>query len=129
MNTGLAYKMIFKTHFIVISLALVSVNCWATEQISDPTMPAHYKVNRTSNISDKPIVPVHYEWVLNSTMISPHLKIAIINGKQLKIGDDINGAIIKQIDHQKVSLRYNEETITLLLHHSFISQIKSKPHP
>jgi len=129
MNTGLAYKMISKPHFIVIFLALVSVNCWAVEQISDPTMPAHYKVNRASNTSNKPIVPAHYEWVLNSTMISPHLKIAIINGKQLKVGDEINGAIIKKIDHQKVSLHYNEETITLLLHHSFISQIKSKPHP
>jgi len=129
MNTGLVYKMTYKSHFIALFLVIFSFNCWAVEQISDPTMPAHYKVNSVSNSSNKSIVPAHYEWVLNSTIISPHLKVAIINGKQLKIGDEINGAILKQIGHQEVSLRYEEQTITLLLHHSFISQIKSSSRP
>jgi len=129
MNTGLAYKMTYKAHSSAILLALFSFNCWAAEQISDPTMPAHYKVNRVSNGTNEAIVPAQYEWVLNSTLISPHLEVAIINGKQLKIGDEINGAILKKIDHQKVTLQYEKETITLLLHHSFISQINSTVRP
>jgi len=105
------------------------VNSWAVEQLSDPTMPAHYKASRLTHTSDQSLAAKNYEWVLNSTIISPHLEVAIINGKQLKVGEDINGAVLKRIGHQQVELSYEDQTITLILHHSFISQIKSSPKP
>jgi len=118
-----------KTHLIAIVSILFSVNLWAVEQLSDPTMPTHYKASRLANTSDLSLAVENYVWVLNSTMISPHLEVAIINGKQLKVGEEINGAILKRIDHQQVELSYEEKTITLILHHSFISQIKSSQKP
>jgi len=127
MNTGLAYNMRVKASYIIILSTLLSLNTWAAEQLSDPTMPPHYKVNQAS--SSVPISASHYEWVLNSTIISPHLKVAIINDRQLKVGEEINGAVVKNISHQKVELVYQKQTITLLLHHSFISQIKSTTRP
>jgi len=127
MNIGLAYKMIYKIQLVLISL--FSINCFAAEQIVDPTMPAHYKATMIVSTPNQALLPEHYEWVLNSTIISPHLKIAIINGRQLKIGEKINGAELKHIEHQKVELSYQDQIITLLLHHSFISQIKSRSQP
>ncbi len=121
--------MKLKNQFITLFFILFLGNTWATEQISDPTMPAHYKSTMVVSTSGSILLPEHYEWVLNSTIISPSLKIAIINGRQLKLGESINGAILKNIKHQEVILDYQGETITLLLHHSFISQIKSSSNP
>ena len=129
MNIGLVYNMKFKNQFTTLFSILFIGNAWATEQISDPTMPAHYKPTMIVSTSGPTLLPEHYEWALNSTIISPSLKIAIINGRQLKLGENINGAILKKIEHQEVALNYQGQTITLLLHHSFISQIKSASKP
>ncbi|MDC9725157.1 MAG: hypothetical protein PSN44_04470 [Gammaproteobacteria bacterium] len=120
--------MTYKNHFIAF-LVLFSLNGWAIEQIADPTMPANYKAAMIVSTPEQALLSEHYEWVLNSTIISPHLKLAIINGRQLKLGENINGATLKRIEHQKVELSYQDQTITLLLHHSFISQIKSSSKP
>ncbi|NOQ94050.1 MAG: hypothetical protein GQ547_05365 [Methylophaga sp.] len=121
--------MTTKNQFIALFVVLFSLEAWAAEHISDPTMPANYKAAMIVSTSEQSLLPEHYEWVLNSTIISPHLKLAIINGRQLKLGESINGATLKRIEHQQVELSYQEQTITLLLHHSFISQIKSSSKP
>lgn len=57
-------------------------------------------------------------------MISSHQKVAIINGRQVMLGEEINGATLTKIDHQKVELEYQDQTITLSLQRYFISHIK-----
>lgn len=96
------------------------------DQLVDPTMPDSYKANNSVVMSSQTLEAEgsRYEWVLNSTLISPSHKLAIINGKQLNLGDEINGAIVKKIAHQQVMLSYQNEIVTLSLHQSFISQIK-----
>jgi len=96
------------------------------EPLVDPTMPERYKA--TSNVTSSQILTgSSYEWVLNSTLLSSKQQLAIINGVQLAVGEEINGALVKQINHQQVLLSYQNKIITLSLHKSFISQIKSSP--
>lgn len=105
------------------------VLCWSysyADQLVDPTMPERYKANINATSSQTP-EGSRYEWVLNSTLISSRQQLAIINGVQLAIGEEINGAILKQINHQQVMLSYQNELITLSLHKSFISQIRTPP--
>ena len=123
-NTGLAYNMAYRYSLLIASLMLLSFNCSAAAQLVDPTMPAGYK-KPSSTVSSQQLSPTQYEWTLNTTIISPVRKLAIINGKKLSIGEEINGAILMSIEHQQVKLSYENEIITLRLHHSFISQLKS----
>jgi len=116
--------MAYRYSLLIASLMLLSFNCSAAAQLVDPTMPAGYK-KPSSTVSSQQLSPTQYEWTLNTTIISPVRKLAIINGKKLSIGEEINGAILMSIEHQQVKLSYENEIITLRLHHSFISQLKS----
>lgn len=127
MNIGSGYNMTQKVHLILIFASVFSVHCLAAEQISDPTMPPSYRENQVVDTPDQSLIAKQYEWTLNSTIISPYLKIAIINGKQLEVGEEINNATVKHIGHQQVNLSYQDKIITLSLHQSFISQIKTAP--
>jgi len=116
------------SYFYSILFSLVFLNvCLAETPLVDPTMPADYRAKHSVSadviVPDNPESPV---WVLNTTLIDPYRKIAIINGQQLLIGDEINGAEVVKISHQSVKLRYQDELITIDLHSSFISKIKSK---
>lgn len=115
--------MICFQRIILTGIVLCSPYTYA-EQLVDPTRPELYK--STSNVTS-PQTPEgsHYEWVLNSTLLSSRQQLAIINGIQLAVGEEINGAIVKRIKHQQVTLSYQNEIITLSLHKTFISQIKS----
>lgn len=125
MNTGLVCNMIFFQRIILLSIIVYSSHNYA-EPLVDPTMPERYKA--TSNVTSSQILTgSSYEWVLNSTLLSSKQQLAIINGVQLAVGEEINGALVKQINHQQVLLSYQNKIITLSLHKSFISQIKSSP--
>jgi len=120
--------MVHSTGSIFIFLTLLTSQCLAADQIADPTMPANYKQAISNNSSQQTLSTIPYEWVLNSTLISPEYKLAIINGKHLKVGETINGAIVKRISYQQVILNYQKKDITLSLQRSFISQIKDSSH-
>jgi len=92
------------------------------EPLIDPTRPASYRVQ--DSVQQQVTSPTHRKWTLDTTIISPYQRLAIINGKRLAIGDDINDATLLNIDHQKVKIRYEGKVITLTLHNSFISKIK-----
>jgi len=111
----------------LLSLVLVTAaNTAIAGQLIDPTMPAHYKSD-TGIVADIVVADsIAPSWTLNSTLMSPKQKIAIINNRQLIVGDEIDGAVIKEIGHQHVKLLYQDQIITLDLHRSFISKMKSK---
>ncbi|MBL4638621.1 MAG: hypothetical protein JKY76_04590, partial [Proteobacteria bacterium] len=79
-------------YILLLSLFLLNTGLTAA-QLTDPTMPAYYKAKHTAVadviMPNNSIGPV---WVLNTTLIDPYRKIAIINGQQLVIGDEINEA-------------------------------------
>jgi hypothetical protein len=115
--------MICFQRIILASLIVCSPHSYA-EPLVDPTMPERYKAKNNVTSSQMPS-GAPYEWVLNSTILSSKQELAIINGVQLAQGEEINGAIVKRINHQQVILSYQNEIITLLLNKSFISEIKS----
>ncbi len=110
---------------LLLNLAFYSIHCAAFEQLIDPTMPANLNV-KTPYIA--PVITKKTDsspkWSLDSTLISPYQMIAIINGKHLTIGDEINGATLVKIDHQRVELLAQNELIVLSLERSFISQLQ-----
>ncbi|MFW5450160.1 MAG: hypothetical protein ACKE9I_01065 [Methylophagaceae bacterium] len=111
---------------LFLNLVFYSIHSAAFEQLIDPTMPANLNV-KTPYIA--PIVKTDSspKWSLESTLISPYQMIAIINGKHLTIGDEINGATLVKIDHQQVELLAQNELIVLSLERSFISQLQPTP--
>lgn len=115
--------MVYRHSLLLVSLVLLPFNGFAV-QLADPTMPAGYQ-NPSSSITSQKLAPTRYEWILNTTVISPDRELAIINDRVLSVGDEINGAILLSIEHQQVKLSFENEVITLRLHHSFISQLKS----
>jgi hypothetical protein len=96
------------------------------ETLVDPTKPVGYSAPITqTQVEQAPAT--EQGWVLNTTLVSPYQKIAMINGKRLKVGDDINGAVVVTIDHQEVDLRHDGKLFTIKLHNSFISKINPGP--
>lgn len=93
----------------------------------DPTMPANYKIEDTTVINnivdDSETSPV---LILNTTLIDPYQQLAVINGKQLTVGEEVESAELVEIGHQYVKLRFQEDIITLELHNSFISKLRAK---
>lgn len=92
-----------------------------SEVLTDPTRPPFYQPP-SSNTVNKP--SSQQPWVLHSTLISPQQRLAVINGKTLAVGDEINGATVTIIDHQSVELSVGDKTTILSLQKSFIEHIK-----
>lgn len=96
------------------------------EKLVDPTRPDGYSAPITENkIQQQGDTTAENEWILNTTLVSPYQRIAMINGKRLQVGDDINGAEVFNIDHQKVDLLRDGKIFTIKLSNSFISKINS----
>ena len=116
----------YKNNFWLFILSLLPLISLAAPLV-DPTRPASYHAQSPVQ-QQVPAPTTHREWTLNTTIISSYQKLAMINGKRLAIGDDINEATLLDIDHQKVKLRYEGKVITLTLYNSFISEIKPRPN-
>ncbi|MDQ7072789.1 MAG: hypothetical protein Q9N32_03810 [Gammaproteobacteria bacterium] len=116
---------------IVLSLflTLFSLAC-AAEQLIDPTRPPNYISPTRSVLSDETMQQVAINtdtiFVLNSTIVAPNYKIAIINDVQFKVGDKLSdGSIIKSIDYQQVKLlQHDGDPVTLSISKPFISELK-----
>ena len=54
-------------------------------------------------------------WILNSTLVSPQRRVAIINGKALTLGDWVGDAQIISIEASQVQLATARKHITLRL--------------
>lgn len=92
---------------------LVAINCFAAELV-DPTKPAAY--NKSLDGSEKKeVIPVEVSWALNSILISPQRKVAVINGKQVAEGGMIDDYQVKKIDTYQVVLKGDTEEKILTL--------------
>ncbi len=109
---------------LIILLLLVPLTTQA-KTLLDPTRPPGYHAPIIEQ--DSPLVSPQsiVEWRLDTTLISPYQKIAMINGKRVKIGDKINGAKVIKIDHQSVTLLFKGKNKILKINDSFIHQIRS----
>lgn len=93
------------TFLTTIVLAVVSVGVQA--QLVDPTSPYWSGEKRTS--------PRRSGLVLQSTVVSPNRKIAMINGRTYRVGSRIGKAVVTDIQPYRVTLRKSNKVIQLRL--------------
>lgn len=83
--------------------------------MEDPFRPPGYKENKTSqNVSSKRKV-----WYVNQILTSGERRIAIVNNRAVKIGDEVSGAKVIDIMPSLVVLEYNNkkfESPLMLVH-------------
>ncbi len=88
---------------LIMCMILMYVSTCVASTMVDPTRPAIYK-SSSDNLDKKEALPVEVNWVLNSILISPQRKVAVINGKQVVEGGTIDQYQVKKIDAYEVTL-------------------------
>ncbi len=78
-------------------IAVVSANAADFDRLPDPTRP--YAGPVTTAPSPEAMGPV-----LQSTMISPVVRRAVINGRSYRVGDRIDGSVVTDIQSYEVTL-------------------------
>jgi hypothetical protein len=120
------YTILRKNIFLVWGLlcigiiGLISINWWITQnhpEISklkttndNTNTPAQSKISAIKNIILEPNLP---QLKITGVMWDNKEPIALINGKCLKTGDEINGAKIVNIQQKEVSVLFKEKEFTI----------------
>jgi MSHA biogenesis protein MshK len=102
----------------------VSIFVWTpfavAENLNDPTRPPASIDRPTEDSSVRATGPV-----LQSVLISPSRKVAIINGETVKLGDKFGDARVVKIAETEVVLRNGNDVQVLKL----FPQVEKKPNP
>ena len=107
---------------LVSVLTFTSSVVWS-ETLADPTQPYGYSKN-SSLAPSQATNDSAPKWLLNTTIIDPYQRIAIVNGTQVTVGDEINGATVIAINHQEVELLDDRDLIVLSLKKSAFTRHK-----
>ncbi|MBT7951476.1 MAG: hypothetical protein HN764_07620 [Gammaproteobacteria bacterium] len=108
-------KVIF-TMFLLFS----AITLRADVDLPDPTRPADYSVA----VSVKQARPkTRAEFNLNAVRISADDRSAIVNGRLVRVGDDIGTAKVKEINIQNIVLDYERKMMTVPLYANGISKL------
>jgi MSHA biogenesis protein MshK len=91
-----------------LSLALAAGTCLAQE-LQDPMRPPSF----SGQAGGDPAEPSQFGPVLQSTLLSNGRRIAMIDGKPMKVGDKIGDGRIVAIDPATVTLREGKTTRVL----------------
>jgi len=106
-----------KLGIIVLLLFLCGAgNCCAatSEKFIDPMRPVHYQTPvAKKTTSGKKIQVDTQHWKLTAVLISAGRSVAVINGKSLQVGGQLDGYKLVQIDSAKVVLKNKQRTIVL----------------
>ena len=97
-------------HKIILALGVISlIPLVLATSLEDPTRPNNHSVFAITPVPDAK----KDGWTLNSTLIAPNRRIAVINGVQVSEGESVDGAKVLQIRNSSVLLRTGERDITL----------------
>lgn len=102
----------------VLIVALAFSACAYAGGLSDPTRP-NFGAGAAAATSG---------WQLSSTLISPHRRLAIINGRAVAVGDRIAGATVVAIQPATVQLRTDAGEVTLELVSTDIKRPSNNGH-
>lgn len=109
-----------------LCLAL-AVSALFAQPLLDPTRPSALFTKpqaSTPNLPDSATTPV-----LQSVLISPERRIAVINGQTLKLGDKYNRATLEKIDAHEVFLREGNQVHILKLFPGLEKKSQTAPAP
>lgn len=79
--------------------------------LPDPTRPVDRTVSAGPTAATRPAGPV-----LQSTLVSPTRKVAIISGQAVQVGDTVQGAVVTEISAYEVKLAKGGRELRLRLH-------------
>ncbi|TDY04073.1 hypothetical protein [Thiohalophilus thiocyanatoxydans] len=99
--------MFNKTGRIVLLWIMAGVMVPAAAQLDDPTRPPGYRLPGGTQTGPS--------WHVNTIKIGERERIAIINGKRVRVGDSVDGARVMDIQPGHVRLRYKQEVIAIRL--------------
>lgn len=103
-----------------IFLLFIAITLRADADLPDPTRPADYSVA----ISVKQTTPkTRAEFKLNAVRISAADRSAIVNGRLVRVGDDIGTAKVKEINIQNIVLDYDRKMMTVPLYANGINKL------
>lgn len=113
--------MLSKTYLMLVTLIPVLV--YANTELPDPTRPANFIVE-----TDEPVlVEVFSEsskeqitWSLSAVRISDNDKTAIINGKLVREGDEINQAKVLEIKSKSVLIDHENNKLLVRLFNDYV---------
>ena len=117
-------------NIISITFLSIPVLVTANTELPDPTRPANYIVESNEPVSIEVFSESTKEqisWTLSAVRISDKDKTAIINGKLVREGDEIDQAKIVDIKSQSVVIDHeNKKLIVRLFNDLVIRNYKSK---
>lgn len=124
-NARLCWRLPMLASILAAPLATLSLPAMAqntSPPLSDPTRPANAILEAEATGSDAPVLPV-----LQSVLISPKRKVAVISGQTLHVGEKFGAAMLIKINAQEVVLKNGTELQTLKLYPDIQKQMAGKP--
>ena len=88
--------------------------------LDDPTRPPGYRLILPHGQQSR--AP---SWYVNAIRISAKQRMAIVNGRRVKVGDRVDGAVVIEILPTKVRLRHNKQDVSIKL---IAGNIKKQTH-
>ena len=101
------YKFAVRT---LLAVGLVVGGSVAGEELPDPMRPPQVRV-RSATVPAS--APSH--WQLHMTRISPGQRLAVLNGRLVKPGDEVSGARVVSIGPEAVELRKGDKKFRVAL--------------
>lgn len=115
---------------LLISASLLfSTLAHSQQPITDPTKPSYISNQSSASVSVKKDATGSTSqqaqvWTLESTLADSKRIIAIINGQQVSVGDEVDGAYVMHINHQYVTLKHADTLFDIKLQQSFTTFMK-----
>jgi hypothetical protein len=101
--------------FMILVFCVAGEGFAATEeQFVDPMRPSHYQdqSNKRSVVEKQPQVKTG-SWELTAVLLSSGRSVAVINGKSLQLGEQLEGYKLIRIQSDQVILRNKQEKLVL----------------
>lgn len=115
-------KRISHTGLLFALLCLSAVQSVAAP-LEDPTRPPSFVGSASGDDATQNVAPV---WRVNSILISKQRRMAVVNGKTVKQGDQVDNARVIRISPTAVTLRTSEETLTVKLLPAQVKSVREK---
>lgn len=88
-----------KVVFILASL-LLTLNCTYAQELRDPTQPSYYSAG--DNVYQERL---RQSYRLHSVLVGPDRRVAVINGKRVRVGEKVDEAVVQKISKSSVTLQ------------------------
>jgi len=95
-------------------------------QLVDPMRPVHYQNQVNKKVAEKQVQVKTREWHLTTVLMSQARSVAVINGKTLQVGEQLEGYKLVQIHSDQVILKNKQEKLVLRRAGTGLKKISTK---